>query len=472
MRLNELSDNRGARKKRKRVGRGIGSGLGKTAGRGQKGQKSRSGVSVFGFEGGQMPLHMRIPKRGFNNIFAKDYAEVNLGAIQKLVDAKKLDTEGVIDHDALKAAGVARGGRDGVRILGKGELTARLSFLVAGVSRGAREAIERRGGSVDVLKMVPAAEKAFAKRGLSEHRRFGRANASHVRGRAAPTPSTGRSPINQERLYDLLLQKPHTIEPKSMNGEIEGLIALRKQLAQVKRTGFRDVALIAVQKARDELRAWEDNRGMTNGESKGVRRMERKILLQAVVNDLHECLLSGDPVVGERAARALAFSCEGGSERFRNLNVGDQLSEDQEREAAEVLAEFLYQTGDRYYSSLDLQRREASRKGTVIVGEYRLSRALPVALGTHQVVLPEDGEGPADLGEVQLLVGEGLSSPKLEREAEVEERDDAILLAAAFSLTVPSNREDRPVRLAFVVPNLHTETFVLTPEEIACVPEV
>ena len=109
MKLNDIRDNKGARKSRVRVGRGIGSGVGKTAGRGQKGQKSRSGVSVFGFEGGQMPLHMRIPKRGFNNIFAKDYAEVNLGAIQKLIDAKTLDTNGVIDHAALKAAGVARG---------------------------------------------------------------------------------------------------------------------------------------------------------------------------------------------------------------------------------------------------------------------------------------------------------------------------------------------------------------------------
>src|ERR1700742_2453048 len=123
MKLNEIKDNKGARKSRVRVGRGIGSGLGKTGGRGQKGQKSRSGVSVYGFEGGQMPLHMRIPKRGFNNIFAKDYAEVNLGAIQKLVDAKTLDAKAVIDHAALKAAGVGRGGKDGVRILGKGELT-------------------------------------------------------------------------------------------------------------------------------------------------------------------------------------------------------------------------------------------------------------------------------------------------------------------------------------------------------------
>jgi len=180
MKLNELRDNPGARKGRVRVGRGIGSGLGKTAGRGQKGQTSRSGVSIFGFEGGQMPLHMRIPKRGFNNIFAKDYAEVNLGAIQKLVDAKKLDVKGVIDHEALKAAGVARGGQDGVRILGKGELTAKLSFKVAGVSAGAKAAIEKAGGSVEVIEIVPAAEKAKAK-----HRTVQKAKAADKEAKKA-----------------------------------------------------------------------------------------------------------------------------------------------------------------------------------------------------------------------------------------------------------------------------------------------
>lgn len=163
MKLNEIRDNEGARKGRMRVGRGIGSGKGKTSGRGQKGQTSRSGVSINGFEGGQMPLHMRLPKRGFNNIFGKDYAEVNLGSIQKLVDGGKLSAGAVIDHAALQAAGVARGGKDGVRILGKGELSAKLSFNVAGVSAGARAAIEKAGGSVTVIEVVAAADKAKAK---------------------------------------------------------------------------------------------------------------------------------------------------------------------------------------------------------------------------------------------------------------------------------------------------------------------
>jgi large subunit ribosomal protein L15 len=147
-----------------RVGRGIGSGKGKTAGRGQKGQKSREGVSIAGFEGGQMPLHMRIPKRGFNNIFAKDYAEGNLGALQKRGDAGTLATDGTIDHEALKAAGVGRGGKDGVRVLGKGNLTSALTFRVAGASASAKAAIEAAGGSIEVIEVVPASEKAAAKK--------------------------------------------------------------------------------------------------------------------------------------------------------------------------------------------------------------------------------------------------------------------------------------------------------------------
>ncbi len=167
MKLNDLRDNKGARKSRVRVGRGIGSGVGKTAGRGQKGQKSRSGVSIWGFEGGQMPLHMRLPKRGFNNIFARDHAEVNVGAIQKAIDAGRLDAKKAVDHDALKAAGLARGGKDGVRVLGKGEIKTKVSLRVAGISAGARQAIEAAGGSVELIERVSAAEKAAAKKGKS-----------------------------------------------------------------------------------------------------------------------------------------------------------------------------------------------------------------------------------------------------------------------------------------------------------------
>ena len=159
MKLNELRDNEGARKSRMRVGRGIGSGKGKTAGRGQKGQKSREGVAIKGFEGGQMPLHMRLPKRGFNNPFGKDFAEVNLGMVQKFIDAKKLDAKKDIDHAALKAAGLARGGKDGVRLLGKGEITAKAKFVVSGASKGAIAAVEKAGGSVEVVETKRAPKK-------------------------------------------------------------------------------------------------------------------------------------------------------------------------------------------------------------------------------------------------------------------------------------------------------------------------
>jgi large subunit ribosomal protein L15 len=154
--LNDLHDNPGARKSRVRVGRGIGSGLGKTAGRGQKGQKSRSGVSIKGFEGGQMPLHMRLPKRGFNNIFRKDYAEINLGTLQAAIDAGKLSTGALIDADALVAAGVVTHARDGIRLLGKGALTAKVNLKLAGASASARAAVEAAGGNIDLPAPKPA----------------------------------------------------------------------------------------------------------------------------------------------------------------------------------------------------------------------------------------------------------------------------------------------------------------------------
>jgi large subunit ribosomal protein L15 len=150
MKLNEIRDNPGAVKKRMRVGRGIGSGKGKTAGRGVKGQKSRSGVAIKGFEGGQMPIHRRLPKRGFNNIGARDLNEVNVGRIQQAVDAGRLDVSAPVTVEALVAAGVCSRVRDGVKILGIGELKAKLTFDVAGASKTARAAIERAGGTVTV----------------------------------------------------------------------------------------------------------------------------------------------------------------------------------------------------------------------------------------------------------------------------------------------------------------------------------
>ena len=162
MKLNEIRDNEGAHKKRMRVGRGPGSGKGKTAGRGVKGQKSRSGVAIGGFEGGQMPLYMRMPKRGFNNPGALKLAEVNLWRLQDAIDAKKLDIKGEIMGDALVAAGVIRRVKDGVRILGTGEIKSKLNLVVWSASAGAVKAIEAAGGTV-VQERIAAEAKAAAR---------------------------------------------------------------------------------------------------------------------------------------------------------------------------------------------------------------------------------------------------------------------------------------------------------------------
>ncbi|OWV68131.1 50S ribosomal protein L15 [Rhizobium sp. R634] len=158
MKLNEIKDNEGSTHARKRLGRGIGSGSGKTAGRGVKGQKSRSGVAINGFEGGQMPIYRRLPKRGFNNIFAADYVVVSLARIQAAVDAGKLDAKATVDAAALKAAGVIRRAKDGVRVLADGELKAKITLEVAGASKPAVEKIEKAGGKVTLLSAPAAAE--------------------------------------------------------------------------------------------------------------------------------------------------------------------------------------------------------------------------------------------------------------------------------------------------------------------------
>jgi large subunit ribosomal protein L15 len=160
MRLNEISDNIGARRPRKRLGRGIGSGLGKTAGRGGKGQTARSGGAKAGFEGGQMPIYRRLPKRGFRKPNAVEYNEVNLGRIQAAVDAQKLDVNAPVTIETLQAAGVLTHAYAGVRLLGKGELRAKLAFEIYHASKGAIAAIEKAGGSVKLLKpaVEPAAE--------------------------------------------------------------------------------------------------------------------------------------------------------------------------------------------------------------------------------------------------------------------------------------------------------------------------
>ena len=154
MKLSDIADNAGSRKKRMRVGRGIGSGKGKQSGRGGKGQTARTGVRIKGFEGGQMPLHRRLPKRGFNNVFRVEYAEINLDRLQEAIDAKTIDAANAINAEGLVKAGVLRRAKAGLRLLGRGELKAKLNIEVHGASKPAIAAVEKAGGSVKILAPV------------------------------------------------------------------------------------------------------------------------------------------------------------------------------------------------------------------------------------------------------------------------------------------------------------------------------
>ncbi len=172
MRLNELSDNPGSRKTRKRIGRGQGSGKGGTCGRGHKGQKSRSGISLLGFEGGQMPLYRRLPKRGFSNPFRKEFVEINLGFLQKIIDAGKLDPSTPVNETSLKAAGLIKNCRHGVKLLAKGDIKSKLTIEVTGASKAAIAAVEKAGGKVVIGKAESPkiAAKAKSKAGKDKAR--------------------------------------------------------------------------------------------------------------------------------------------------------------------------------------------------------------------------------------------------------------------------------------------------------------
>jgi large subunit ribosomal protein L15 len=210
MRLNEIRDRDGAARAKKRLGRGIGSGLGKTAGRGTKGQKARAGVAIKGFEGGQMPLHRRLPKRGFNNIFAKKYNELNLGRIQKAVDSGRLDAKKPINIDALKAAGLIRRPKDGVRLLGHGELKSKLAFEVTGASGSAIKA-KRRAEKREALaaKTKGKSGKAPKAEGEQPAKAEEGKSAKAAKAKAEPAPETAAAkPPQKEKAAEAEDQKP------------------------------------------------------------------------------------------------------------------------------------------------------------------------------------------------------------------------------------------------------------------------
>ena len=200
MRLNEISDRPGATKAKKRLGRGIGSGLGKTSGRGQKGQKSRSGVAIKGFEGGQMPLHRRLPKRGFNTIFAKDFNEVNVGAVQAAIDAKTLDAKNPVTVQALLDAGLIRRVRDGVRLLGDGELKTKVAFEVTGASGGAVTVVEAAGGSVTLTPMPRRTAKPDGEgKPKQERKAAAKSPAKKAEGAPAKKKAAKKAPAKKDK---------------------------------------------------------------------------------------------------------------------------------------------------------------------------------------------------------------------------------------------------------------------------------
>jgi large subunit ribosomal protein L15 len=214
MKLNELRDNEGATHSRKRLGRGIGSGSGKTAGRGVKGQKARSGVAINGFEGGQMPLYRRLPKRGFNNIFALDFVEVNTGRLQQAIDAGRLDAAKPVDAAALRAAGLIGRPRDGVRLLGKGEIKAKISIEVAGASKSAIAMVEKAGGSVKVT--IPVKEEA--PKGPSKAELFAKAQAEKAakgeeKKAEAKAPKAAKPDAETQNRAEKAAKKPKAEKP-------------------------------------------------------------------------------------------------------------------------------------------------------------------------------------------------------------------------------------------------------------------
>jgi large subunit ribosomal protein L15 len=182
MKLNEIKNNPGARKHKHKVGRGSSSGLGKTSGRGVKGAKARTGNAVYGFEGGQMPLYMRMPKRGFNNIFALDFAEVSLARLQRAIDAKKFDVKAKITEDILRKAGVARSSKHGIRLIGNSDLTAKLDIEVAGASSGARAAIEKAGGTLTTTFVKKVYKNKKGEPGKRQQRRAKAAEKRSAKG--------------------------------------------------------------------------------------------------------------------------------------------------------------------------------------------------------------------------------------------------------------------------------------------------
>jgi large subunit ribosomal protein L15 len=470
MKLNDIRDNHGARKSRMRVGRGIGSGKGKTAGRGQKGAKARSGVSVHGFEGGQMPLHMRIPKRGFNNIFAKDYAEVNLGLIQKFIDAGRLDAKAVIDHDALKAVGLARGGKDGVRLLGKGEFTAKARFFVTGVSKGAREAVERAGGSVTVPEAGQTEhEKKSARRDMNSEK--ARRNAAIVTASQVKRENAYKAPpyTPHHRGTSPLFINVNSWLQKWHNETPEELVALLDRLADKAGTGNTGGVLEAITEAGELLRAAMNEAPMSSRVEITPRDAKKAAAMQAVLHELQKGLLSPNVDVARRSAVALALACGADRANLFDIAVDTELSDAQAKRLSRQLSALLFRNGDRSFSSIFLISKHEIGSETLVRGGFRLSRALPFALGKWRVILPDDGL-PKLTHDMVEVVASGASVELLDEPPLPEiASDEAVLYACTFVAHLPRPMK-RQAKLSILIGNFSRQRYVITPQALAAIP--
>ncbi len=465
MKLHDLCDNRGARKSRKRVGRGIGSGLGKTGGRGQKGQKSRAGVAIKGFEGGQMPLHMRLPKRGFNNIFARDYAEVNLDAIQRAVDLGRLDPARTIDHAALKAAGLARGGRDGVRLLGRGILKARLNLAVAGISRSARHAVEQAGGAVAILEVKSASEKAREKHGtaLLAKRYIKRATGD---AGAAPYAPTARGAHPPFRDVEPWLQAWRNATPDRLN-------ALRVRLDRSRGTQKRKHLLKTIHEAGELLRAAMNEPSMSSRTAVTPRDQEKAAAMSAMLYELQDRLLDGDEVVAGKAAIALALACAPDRVELASLPVDAKPTPAQCERIAQWLSHLLHEAGDHSYTSIFLINKYETADGIVLTGGFRQSRALPFSLAGARVVLPGEG-APQISRDILHMLATGAAGPVeiLGNAPDPETAaDEAVLFSCTFRVPLPRVLSSE-VRLDVIAGNIANQSYVITPEALAAIPAI
>jgi len=392
---------------------------------------------------------------------------VNIGIVQEAIDTGRLSAADLIDQAALRAAGISRGGKDGVRLLGKGAIRIGIRFRVAGVSAGARRAVEAAGGTVEVVEVESAAEKALKKKGLGKHHRLSRA-AEHGRTKFRDEAAPYAIPLtSRERSLPRRSEEQPRSSSRGQSDGIDFLIGLRNSLAQLPHLSS-DRAAAIVGNAIRVLRAANVGSGY-NTHDMTPEATERVILTQEIIGDLRSMLLSEDPDVAELAGRAIALTCTDLAQDYRKIGVLSALTGDQERQVAQSLADFLFEAGDRYYSSLFLDEVAQHEDEAVIRGRYVVSRSLPVRFGGHKVVLPPEGL-PEIRTPMRILVSGGVPAPTILPTPETEEAET--VFAAGFEIRLPLRAADKALNLGFLVPNLVCESFEISPAELGNVPRV